>query len=135
MVNTADHLPLSHPIPRILFCHANPLHVHLHYIYESSFCSSSFAPAWQLHSQLPCSLYSLSLLNLNLSCPSDILCIVYLLSLVNLLGNFSFTPGHINLFGALQLKTLPNQTCRGIRFVDLFGNLNICCILFTHVNC
>lgn len=59
-----DPLPPSHPIPSILSCHINPLHLLLWYS-EEGLGSSSLTLAWQLHLQQQLSLWY--------SCPSGIL--------------------------------------------------------------
>lgn len=45
----------SHPIPRFLLCHTNPLHGLHYYLLEPSMWSSSFLPVWQLWIQHPLS--------------------------------------------------------------------------------
>lgn len=47
----ADHLPPSHPMPCILFCHTNHLLVLSDNIVN--LCFSSFHLTWQLHIQHP----------------------------------------------------------------------------------
>lgn len=41
-VATGNHLPVSHLIPSVLFCHSSPVHVLLRYIHESYLWSFLF---------------------------------------------------------------------------------------------
>lgn len=52
---TGNHLPTSHPIPAILVCPTDRLHVLLHDIHEYSMWFSSLPSAWQLYIQHPLS--------------------------------------------------------------------------------
>lgn len=81
-VTTANHLSQSHPIPRILLCHTNPLYVFFLYTHPPTFSVVSqlhflfgIFTMPPLHMRIPSQpcLSNFVSKPLNLSCPSDIL--------------------------------------------------------------